>query len=224
MTDLINHPAYYAEGWSNGAEVIDITENLSFNRGNAVKYVARAGKKGSELEDLKKARWYIDREIDRLEDKSFDKLIEDLLSLPDPAPDWWTKGHTITHGVIYDEASDLPPIEVRFSDASQDEPGIPVETVEAVFNVRKFRVGEKVNDFRELPAGTVFNDGIGDLIWTGDRVTFMNGEEETFYAGYFNEDLDAKIQRNGPYLIVHDYGIWGDIEGWAPYTVMELPQ
>ncbi|WP_280485403.1 DUF3310 domain-containing protein [Nocardia cyriacigeorgica] len=69
MTDNINHPSHYADGWSNGAEVIDITENLSFNRGNAVKYLARAGKKDPdrELEDLKKARWYVEREIQRLE-------------------------------------------------------------------------------------------------------------------------------------------------------------
>ena len=64
----INHPAHYAEGWSNGAEVIDITEHLNFNRGNAIKYVARAGRKNpdTEIEDLRKAAWYIDREIERL--------------------------------------------------------------------------------------------------------------------------------------------------------------
>ena len=69
MSDVVNHPAHYAEGWSNGAEVIDITENLNFNRGNAVKYLARAGKKdpARELEDLFKAQWYINREIKRVE-------------------------------------------------------------------------------------------------------------------------------------------------------------
>ena len=67
MGDAIN-PSHYKDGFSNGAEVIDITENLSFNRGNAVKYLARAGRKdsGRELEDLRKARWYLDREINRL--------------------------------------------------------------------------------------------------------------------------------------------------------------
>lgn len=62
----VNHPPHYTDGWSNGAEVIDITENLNFNRGNAVKYIARAGKKGNELEDLFKASWYINREIERI--------------------------------------------------------------------------------------------------------------------------------------------------------------
>ena len=67
--DAVDHPSHYAEGWSNGAEVIDITENLNFNRGNSVKYIARAGKKSiaDELEDLNKARWYLNREIARLE-------------------------------------------------------------------------------------------------------------------------------------------------------------
>ena len=66
--DPVSHPSHYAEGWSNGAEIIDITENLNFNRGNAVKYIARAGRKDplKTVEDLKKARWYIDRELKRL--------------------------------------------------------------------------------------------------------------------------------------------------------------
>lgn len=66
--DAVNNPSYYTEGWSHGAEVIDITENLNFNRGNAVKYIARAGRKDAirTVEDLKKARWYLDRELERL--------------------------------------------------------------------------------------------------------------------------------------------------------------
>lgn len=67
--DSVDHPSHYAEGWSNGAEVIDITENLNFNRGNVIKYVARAGRKDvmKTAEDLRKARWYLDRELKRLE-------------------------------------------------------------------------------------------------------------------------------------------------------------
>lgn len=65
MTDQVNHPTHYI---FNGVEVIDLTEQLSFNRGNVVKYVTRAGRKGSktESEDLEKARWYLDREINRV--------------------------------------------------------------------------------------------------------------------------------------------------------------
>lgn len=76
MTDNINHPSHYADGWSNGAEVIDITENLNFNRGNAVKYLARAGKKdpAAELDDLRKAAWYVQREIEHIETAAQDRL------------------------------------------------------------------------------------------------------------------------------------------------------
>lgn len=71
MNDPVNHPQHYT-GFSNGTEVIDITENLYFNIGNAVKYCARAGRvdghnKGDRVEDLKKARWYIDREINLID-------------------------------------------------------------------------------------------------------------------------------------------------------------
>ncbi len=50
------------------AEVIDLTDHLSFCAGNVVKYVCRAGRKdpGKHVEDLKKARWYIDREIEKV--------------------------------------------------------------------------------------------------------------------------------------------------------------
>lgn len=63
MTDNINHPQHYeAAGYL--VQPIDVTEGLPFCLGNAVKYLARAGKKdGSpELEDLKKALWYIRRQ------------------------------------------------------------------------------------------------------------------------------------------------------------------
>lgn len=66
--DAVNHPPHYTDG---KIEVIAFIEDkgLNFHRGNAVKYISRAGKKdpAKEVEDLKKARWYIDREIRRLE-------------------------------------------------------------------------------------------------------------------------------------------------------------
>lgn len=63
--DPVNHPAHYT---SFGAEVIEITEHLNFNRGSAVKYLARAGLKdpATELQDLEKALWYVSREIARV--------------------------------------------------------------------------------------------------------------------------------------------------------------
>ena len=65
--DAVNSPSHYT-GFSNDAEVIDITENLNFNRGSAIKYLARAGVKdpAKEIEDLEKAAWYVHREIKRL--------------------------------------------------------------------------------------------------------------------------------------------------------------
>ena len=67
MKEMVNHPSHYNDG---KIEVIDFIEdkNLNFHRGNAVKYIARAGKKdkSKEVEDLKKAQWYIEREIKKL--------------------------------------------------------------------------------------------------------------------------------------------------------------
>ena len=64
--DPINHPAHYTSHPS-GVECIDIAEHMNFCLGNALKYIWRAGLKGDAVEDLKKARWYIDREIERIE-------------------------------------------------------------------------------------------------------------------------------------------------------------
>ena len=64
MSDAIN-PQHYKLG---GVQPVDIAEHLSFNLGNVVKYVSRAGRKGDAVEDLLKARWYLDREIGRLSD------------------------------------------------------------------------------------------------------------------------------------------------------------
>jgi hypothetical protein len=63
--DSVNHPKHYTSHPS-GVECIEITEHMCFNLGNAVKYIWRSSIKGKEIEDLRKARWYIDREIQRL--------------------------------------------------------------------------------------------------------------------------------------------------------------
>lgn len=64
--DMVNQPPHY-KAHPSGVECITVTEHMGFNLGNCVKYIWRAGAKGKELEDLKKARWYLDREIKRLE-------------------------------------------------------------------------------------------------------------------------------------------------------------
>ena len=67
MNDPVNHPSHYTDG---KIEVIDFIEDkkLGFSLGNAVKYIVRAGKKDptKTIEDLKKAQWYLNREIIRL--------------------------------------------------------------------------------------------------------------------------------------------------------------
>ena len=65
-TERVNHPAHYTSHAS-GVECIQVTEHMNFCIGNAVKYCWRAGLKGDGIEDLKKAKWYIEREIQRLE-------------------------------------------------------------------------------------------------------------------------------------------------------------
>lgn len=62
--DPVNHPSHYTNHPS-GVECIQITEHLNFCIGNAVKYLWRAGLKGDAIEDLQKAKFYIDREISR---------------------------------------------------------------------------------------------------------------------------------------------------------------
>jgi hypothetical protein len=65
--DMVNHPAHY--GGDNPLEVIKIIDHyeLGFNLGNCAKYLLRADKKGNKLEDLKKAAWYLQHEIKKLE-------------------------------------------------------------------------------------------------------------------------------------------------------------
>ena len=68
MADTINHPPHYKSG---GVETIDFIEakRLGYHLGNVVKYISRAGiKSHCPLEDLKKARWYLDRYITKMEE------------------------------------------------------------------------------------------------------------------------------------------------------------
>jgi hypothetical protein len=63
--DLVNSPSHYQ---GNRFEVIDIIDdfNLSFNKGNAIKYILRADKKGNHKQDLQKAVWYLEHELNKL--------------------------------------------------------------------------------------------------------------------------------------------------------------
>ena len=61
--ERVNHPSHY----NKGIETIDYIEswNMDFNIGNVIKYVTRAGHKDNKLEDLEKAKWYLEREINK---------------------------------------------------------------------------------------------------------------------------------------------------------------
>ena len=65
--EMVDHPSHYNQG----IETIEYIESwsMNFNTGNVIKYVTRAGYKDNQLEDLKKAMWYLQREIDRIENK-----------------------------------------------------------------------------------------------------------------------------------------------------------
>lgn len=78
MTEKVDHPQHYG-GKDNPYEAIKVIEawNLGFNLGNTVKYISRAGKKvkspeesrSKEIEDLEKAIWYLQREVENLKEK-----------------------------------------------------------------------------------------------------------------------------------------------------------
>lgn len=69
VKDDVNRPEHYKS--ENGLEVIEVIEafELDFNLGNAIKYILRAGKKDDESQDLRKAVWYLRREINKLEER-----------------------------------------------------------------------------------------------------------------------------------------------------------
>jgi hypothetical protein len=71
VSDPVNHPPHYG-GENNPYEAIKVIEawNLGFNLGNTIKYISRAEHKGSTIQDLEKARWYLDREIERRQDRA----------------------------------------------------------------------------------------------------------------------------------------------------------
>ena len=84
MEDRVNHPSHYTDVVP-GIECIQVAEHFSFLRGNAIKYLWRAGAKGNTVEDLQKAIWYIKREIDNLAPKQPESPVEQLT--PTETPD-----------------------------------------------------------------------------------------------------------------------------------------
>lgn len=79
--DHINNPSHYTKG---KIEVIDFIEDqdLNFHLGNAIKYICRCRFKGSHIDDLKKAVWYLNREISKLEIEKYEPITYEQLELP----------------------------------------------------------------------------------------------------------------------------------------------
>ena len=67
MREMVNHPSHYQS--KSGIEAIDVIEafDLGFNLGNVCKYILRCGKKDSDIQELKKAKWYLERELKKYE-------------------------------------------------------------------------------------------------------------------------------------------------------------
>lgn len=81
--DVISHPAHYTEGRKYEPRKVIADWDLSFNLGNAVKYLARAGRKGDKIEDLRKAIQYIEFEIDEcLKHSEYEELLNSLKNRP----------------------------------------------------------------------------------------------------------------------------------------------
>ena len=84
-SENVNHPSHYmSDGGMEAIEVIDSFFHDNFHLGNAFKYLARAGKKGDRLEDLRKAAWYLQREIDRHAnaDERLDRAAKEMSGMP----------------------------------------------------------------------------------------------------------------------------------------------
>ena len=64
VEDKVNHPSHY-NSHPSGVECIQVAEHLNFCLGNAIKYIWRADDKENDIEDLRKAAWYVNREIER---------------------------------------------------------------------------------------------------------------------------------------------------------------
>ena len=76
VSDPVHNPPHYKSG---GIEAIDVIEafELNFRLANVIKYVLRAGRKGDAIEDLEKAAWYLDREIDKLYEQAESGEVDD---------------------------------------------------------------------------------------------------------------------------------------------------
>ena len=90
MSDPVHSPSHYKSG---GIEVIDVIEafELNFRLANVIKYVLRAGRKGDALEDLEKAAWYLDREIEKLKKSTSDEKAPKMIMASNTSSGWTSR-------------------------------------------------------------------------------------------------------------------------------------
>lgn len=156
MSDPVDHPPHYRA--SSGFEAIDVIESwkLNFNLGNVVKYTCRAGLKGSELlptteskektlEDLKKALWYLQREVHRVERETEDwmKTVQTLASNIGP-----TELGELLIGGAEDPEPTRTPLITPPPQSRETVPSSPPETGGEVVELPRDRreIGERLGD------------------------------------------------------------------------------
>lgn len=104
--DNVNHPKHYTSHPS-GVECIQVTEHMGFNLGNAMKYIWRCDEKWDSIEDLKKAVWYINREIERREKIDGTKKCESERSRETGRYDYWANAASYVFGYSDNEEASL---------------------------------------------------------------------------------------------------------------------
>ena len=80
MTDAVNNPKHY-NAHPSGIECIELTRHMSFNRGNALKYIWRAGLKENKTQDVEKAKWYLLDEFNNMKNAKYKKRVVKQLDI-----------------------------------------------------------------------------------------------------------------------------------------------
>lgn len=137
--DSISYPSHYVEGRS--IEPIEVIEDwgLGFHLGNALKYIARSGRKNDGVEDLQKAVWYLERRIDLLEESGHEEAQSGRHDSSGILPCNSCNGSGSQR--VADELSDKKTIELNFPDEDTDLKVIDAQIVDALN--RHYRIGRE---------------------------------------------------------------------------------
>lgn len=151
--DAVNSPSHYAEGRE--FETIDVIEDwcLGYHLGNAVKYISRAGRKDDILQDLRKAQWYLNREIENLEleQAEIDGTLYELVEEGPFEPDTTAWSSVTYDDILIDEAWDQA---ARFLSMRKDD-----ELADRFLSMRK-------DDVIDVDDSTLdyWEDSVGDVL------------------------------------------------------------